>query len=126
MILRFWSTVRRLQREKLALESRLEALERKLDEERDRNRERENFLISQVLTAAGRYGLPASVDPPKYQMTAQAPPKQAELTALQRSIIAAVELEGRENGRSESQIRQAVKSVKRGESMPVFEDDVIN
>lgn len=115
-----WATLRRARKDVATLEQRVVLLEQKLEEERARNVERENYLISQVLTAAGRYGLPKSVDPPKPQPIVK--PVAPELTGLQKATIAAVKADGEARGKSQREIQEVVDAIARGEKMPVLED----
>lgn len=123
-LLLFWAQLRRLRRENRALALRVEMLEREMEKERARNVTRENFLISQVLTAAGRYGLPNSVDPPKMQVDPGplGMHKPPILTALQRAQVTAIEEEGLRLGKSPEEIRSMVDLVKRGEMIPRYEE----
>lgn len=122
-LLLFWAQLRRLARENARLQQQLARSEAKYESECARNRERENFLISQVLTAAGRYGLPKSVDPPKVE--APRPMRRPELTGIQKATIAAIRAEGEARGESESEILEKIEAIKTGEVMPRF-DDMIN
>lgn len=120
----FWAHLRRLRANCRALELRCLALEQQLTDERARNTGRENFLISQVLTAAGRYGLPKTVDPPRAET---APPKakpRQELTPMQRELIKTYTEAGEAAGIPDAEVAKVVDAVKRGEMMPSFLQEI--
>lgn len=98
-------------------------LREQLDTERQRHLDREERLIDQVLTAAGRYGIKErSLNSPELPVAQPIPPPSV-LTALEEAQLKAFLESAVEEGRSPQEAAQLFQIWKAGGPMPFQAND---